>query len=220
MYDAIVVGARCAGSPLAMLLARKGYRVLLLDRASFPSDMRMSTHFIHQPGIARLERWNLLDRIASGCPPVTGYRYDFGDFALTGSPPGFENVMVAYAPRRTVLDKVLVDAAVESGAELREQFSVDALTEDNGRVTGIRGSAAKGRMTIEHASIVIGADGMNSFVARFVKAPQYKGVPRRQMTYFSYWSGVKIDGLEFYPRDYRAVYGWNTNNGLALVGVN
>ena len=56
MYDAIVVGARCAGSPTAMLLARKGYRVLLVDKASFPSDT-MSTHYIHQPGISRLNRW-------------------------------------------------------------------------------------------------------------------------------------------------------------------
>jgi 2-polyprenyl-6-methoxyphenol hydroxylase-like FAD-dependent oxidoreductase len=221
MYDAIVVGARCAGSPLAMLLARKGYRVLLLDRASFPSDMRMSTHFIHQPGIAQLERWNLLDRIASsGCPPVMGYTYDFGEFALMGAPPACQHVTAAYAPRRTVLDNILVDAAVESGVELREQFSVEALAEDNGRVTGVRGSAANGRATAEETSIVIGADGMNSLVARCVRAPQYNTVARRQLTYFSYWSGVEIEGLEFYPRDYRAVYGWNTNDGLALVGVN
>ena len=55
-YDAIVVGARCAGAPTAMLLARRGYRVLLLDRAGFPSDA-LSVHYIHQPGVARLERW-------------------------------------------------------------------------------------------------------------------------------------------------------------------
>ncbi len=107
MYDAIIVGARCAGSPLAMLLARKGYRVLLLDHAHFPSDMRMSTHYIHQPRVARLKRWKLLDRVASsGCPVITSAKYDFGEFALTGSPPPFEDVSVAYAPRRTVPDKI------------------------------------------------------------------------------------------------------------------
>lgn len=221
MYDVIVVGARCAGSSIAMLLARKGYRVLLLDRATFPSDMRMSTHFIHQPGIARLKRWNLLHRIeSSGCPPIVGHRYDFGGFILTGSPPPFEDVSTAYAPRRTVLDKILVDAAVESGAELREGFSVATLTSDNGQVTGVRGSASKGRTVSEQARQVIGADGMNSLVARCVRAPQYNDVPRRMLTHFSYWSGVDIEGLEFYPRDHRAVYGWNTNDGLALVGVN
>ncbi|HXF60055.1 MAG TPA: FAD-dependent monooxygenase, partial [Caldilineaceae bacterium] len=62
MYDAIVVGARCAGSPTAMLLARKGYRVLLLDKAGFPSDT-LSTHYIHQPGVACLKRWGLLDKV-------------------------------------------------------------------------------------------------------------------------------------------------------------
>ena len=86
-YDVIIVGARCAGSPLAMLLARKGYRVLLLDRAKFPSNMPMSTHLVHQPGIARLKRWNLLERLtASGCPPITSYSYDAGEFTLTGCP--------------------------------------------------------------------------------------------------------------------------------------
>jgi len=221
VYDAIIVGARCAGSPLAMLLVRKGYRVLLLDRAHFPSDMRMSTHYIHQPGVARLKRWKLLDRVASsGCPVIRSYKYDFGQFTLTGSPPPFEEVSEAYAPRRTVLDKILVDAAVEAGAELREGFSVERLTGDNGRITGICGSASRGRPVTEQASIVVGADGMNSLVARSVGTPQYNRVPRRQTTYFSYWSGVDVAGLEFYPGHYRAVYAWNTNDGLALVGVN
>src|SRR5690242_14465160 len=86
MYDAIVVGARCAGSPTAMLLARQGYRVLVVDRASFPSDT-LSVHYIHQPGIASLKRWGLLDQvIASNCPPVRRQTLDFGPFALTGSP--------------------------------------------------------------------------------------------------------------------------------------
>ena len=86
MYDAIVVGARCAGSPAAMLLARKGYRVLLLDRATFPSDT-MSTHFIHPPGIARLKRWGLLERVAaSNCPSFYEMTFDIGPFALVGSP--------------------------------------------------------------------------------------------------------------------------------------
>ncbi len=221
MYDAIIVGARCAGSPLAMLLASKGYRVLLLDRAHFPSDMRMSTHYIHQPGVARIKRWKLLERLeASGCPPITRHKYDLGGFTLTGSPPPFEDVSVAYAPRRTVLDKILVDAAAASGAELREGFSVDTLTSDQGRVTGIRGAASKGRPVTEQARIVVGADGMNSVVAGCVRAPQYNQVPRRQLTHFSYWSGVEIEGLEFYLGDYRAAYGWNTNHGLALIGVN
>ena len=81
-YDAIVVGARCAGAPTAMLLARKGYRVLVVDRATFPSDT-LSTHMIHAPGVAALTRWGLLDRvIATGCPPVARYSFDFGPFTI------------------------------------------------------------------------------------------------------------------------------------------
>ena len=85
-YDAIVIGARCGGSPTAMLLARKGYRVLLVDRATFPSDT-VSTHFIHAPGMAALERWGLRDTLAeSGCPSIRTYSFDFGPFVITGSP--------------------------------------------------------------------------------------------------------------------------------------
>ena len=71
MYDAIIVGARCAGAPTALLLARKGYKVLLLDRGTFPSDMPFSNHYVHQTGSARLKRWGLLDTLkASNCPPI------------------------------------------------------------------------------------------------------------------------------------------------------
>src|SRR5947209_6389214 len=87
MYDAIVVGARYASSTTTVLLARKGYRVLLLDKATFPSDT-MSTHVVHLPGIARLKHWRLLDKIfASNCPPVTNIAFDLGSFVLIGSPP-------------------------------------------------------------------------------------------------------------------------------------
>jgi 2-polyprenyl-6-methoxyphenol hydroxylase-like FAD-dependent oxidoreductase len=124
MYDAIVVGARAAGSPTAMLLARKGHRVLLLDRAEFPSDT-LSTHYIHQPGVARLARWGLLDQVvASGCPPVREVIFDPGPFTLTGAPPPADGHADAYAPRRTVLDAILLDAAAAAGAEVRTGFAV------------------------------------------------------------------------------------------------
>ena len=102
-YDAIVVGGRCAGSPTAMLLARKGYRVLVVDRARFPSDT-ISTHLVHPPGVAALRRWGLLDRLlATGCPPIHPSVFDFGPFTLAGA-PGTAEEPLAYAPRRTVLD--------------------------------------------------------------------------------------------------------------------
>src|SRR5688500_1756378 len=125
MYDVIVVGARCAGSPTAMLLARKGYRVLLVDKATFPSDT-ISTHYIHQISIARLQRWGLLDKfVASNCPPIYHATFDLDFFTLTGTWASVDNVAAAYSVRRFILDKILVDAAVAAGVELRsKEFAV------------------------------------------------------------------------------------------------
>lgn len=92
MYDAIIIGARCAGSPTAMLLARKGYKALVVDRATFPSDT-LSSHYIHQAGVALLQRWGLLERVhASNCPPIPGLKFDVGAFALTGTPSRWTGV--------------------------------------------------------------------------------------------------------------------------------
>ena len=219
MYDAIIVGARVAGSPLAMLLARKGYRVLLLDKATFPSDT-ISTHHIHQPGVARLKRWGLLERVqASNVPPTTDIIFDVGPFALRGTPPPAEGVAEAYAPRRRVLDKILVDAAVEAGAELRENFSVEELTTDGGAVTGVRGRQGSGPTVTERARIVVGADGARSFVARSVEAPVYFDKGMLTCNYYSYWSGVHLDAAELYPRPGRLIVADKTNDGLTMVTV-
>jgi flavin-dependent dehydrogenase len=217
MYDAIVVGARVAGSPLAMLLARKGYWVLLLDKSTFPSDT-ISTHHIHQPGVARLKRWGLLEKIqASNVPPTTTIKFDVGPFAIKGAPPAFEGSKEAYAPRRRVLDKILVDAAVEAGAELREGFSVKELMTSGGVVTGIRGRDRKGATVTERARIVIGADGTRSFVAQNVQAPVYLDRGMLTCNYYSYWSGVPLEGVELYPRPGRTIVADKTNDGLTLV---
>jgi 2-polyprenyl-6-methoxyphenol hydroxylase-like FAD-dependent oxidoreductase len=219
MYDAIIVGARVAGSPLAMLLARKGHRVLLLDRATFPSDT-ISTHHIHQPGVARLKRWGLLDRVrASNVPPTTEIRFDVGPFALTGTPPPAGGTAEAYAPRRKVLDKILVDAAVEAGAELREGFSVEELTTEGGAVTGLRGRGPRGSAVTERARVVVGADGARSFVAREVRAPVYHDRGMLTCNYYSYWSGVEVGGVELYTRPGRLVVADMTNDGLVMVTV-
>src|SRR5262249_44696247 len=138
-YDAIVVGARCAGSPTAMLLARRGWRVLLVDRATFPSDT-VSTHLLHAPAIASLAQWGLLLRVvATGCPPINRYSFNFGPVTIAGTPRPVDGVATAYAPRRTVLDKILVDAAAEAGVEVREAFTVDHIVFDGDAVVGIRG---------------------------------------------------------------------------------
>jgi 2-polyprenyl-6-methoxyphenol hydroxylase-like FAD-dependent oxidoreductase len=212
VYDVIVIGARAAGSPTAMLLARKGHRVLLVDRAGFPSDT-LSTHYIHQPGVARLERWGLLDRIAaSDCPPVRTTTLDVGPFALTAPVAPAGAVADAYAPRRTVLDTVLVEAAAAAGAEIRTRCAVDELVFDDGAVVGVRTGG-----TVERARVVVGADGRNSFVARAVKAPATDARPSRTCVYYSYWDGPRSDAAELYPRDGRMIITGPTNDGLEIV---
>jgi len=217
MYDAIVVGARCAGSPTAMLLARKSYKVLLVDQATFPSDT-ISTHLIHPPGVAALHRWGLLDRVvATGCPPIHTYAFDMGPFVISGS-PGTKDSPVSYGPRRTVLDKLLVDAASEAGAEVREGFAVEEVVIEDGRVTGIRAQGKGGRPVTEVARVVIGADGMNSSVARAVSAERYNEKPKLQASYYTYWSGLPMNGFfEAYDRGQRAFAVWPTNDDLTLV---
>jgi 2-polyprenyl-6-methoxyphenol hydroxylase-like FAD-dependent oxidoreductase len=195
-YDAIVVGARCAGAPTAMLLARKGHRVLLLDKATFPSDT-MSTHLVHPPGVAALERWGLLERlVATGCPPVETYSFDFGPVTISGSPQPIDGIAHAYCPRRTVLDRLLVDAAVEAGAELREGFAVDEVVADDGTVTGIRGHEKGGPAITEHARVVIGADGRHSVVVRTVRPEAYNERPSHLAMYYAYWSDLPTDGFD------------------------
>ncbi len=226
MYDSIIVGARVAGAPTAMLLARAGHRVLLVDKASFPSDT-MSTHFIQGPGVAALKRWGLLDRlVATGCPPITGGLLDLGGFTVPPPPPGAGDVEVSYCPRRTVLDKILVDAAVEAGAELREGFSVqdilfddDPTTPGQRRVTGIRGRTRDGSMVVEEARIVIGADGKHSRVAHAVGAPEYEVTPSLTCGYYSYWSGVEPKPAGLFVRDHRCVLAFPTNDDLVCVAA-
>ena len=216
-YDAIVVGARCAGSPTAMLLARKGYDVLVVDRSTFPSDT-LSTHIVHPPGVAALQRWGLLDTLtATGCPPIDTYAFDFGPFTLSGS-PGTDDAPVAYCPRRTVLDKLLVDAASEAGAEVRERFTVEDVVIEGGRVTGVRGHSERGKTVTEQANVVIGADGRSSLVAKAVGPEQYNEKPQLLCGYYSYWSGLPMNGrFEVFARPDRGWAAAPTHDDLTLV---
>jgi 2-polyprenyl-6-methoxyphenol hydroxylase-like FAD-dependent oxidoreductase len=220
-YDAIVVGARCAGAPTAMLLARQGYRVLLVDRATFPSDT-ISTHLLHPPGVEALRRWGLLERLeATGCPPYETYGLDFGPFEVVGTPRAEDGTALrALCPRRMVLDELLVEAAVAAGAELREGVVVDALTWDEGRVTGITGRARGGARVSERARVVVGADGRTSFVARAVGAARYHERPTIAVGYYAYWSDLPVDGLRAYIRPGRGFAVAPTHDGLTMVVAN
>ena len=124
-----------------------------MDRATFPSDT-ISTHLVHPPGVAALRRWGLLDRLlATGCPPIHTYVFDFGPFMLAGA-PGTAEEPLAYAPRRTVLDEILVDAASKAGAEVRQGFTVDEILLEGARVVGIRGHGPGEPPITERARVV------------------------------------------------------------------
>ena len=216
-FDVIVVGARCAGSTTAMLLARKGYRVLTVDRASFPSDT-VSTHLLHPLAVGALSRWGLLDRLrATGCPPIHTYAFDFGAFTIAGA-PGTDDNPVAYCPRRTILDKLLVDAAAESGAEIRQGFAVEEIIVEGERVVGIKGRSKNGGAVTEHADVVVGADGRHSMVSEAVHAEQYREKPPLLAGYYTYWRELPTDGrFETYIRDRRAFGVVPTHDDLTLV---
>jgi flavin-dependent dehydrogenase len=223
VYDAIVVGARCAGSTTAMLLARRGYRVLLVDRASFPSDSIRGHHILHD-AVVRLKCWGLLERvIASNCPPIRRFTIDLGDFPLSGEPEPADDVPGRFGPRRLALDKILVDAAVAAGAELREGFGVRELVMDGERVVGVRGRSHGGRPVTERGRIVVGADGLYSSVARCAGAEITTHRPPLTCNYVTYFSGVPVDGLEAYfqygPDERWVAFAFPTNDGLTCVPI-
>ena len=217
VYDAIVVGARCSGSPTAMLLARRGYRTLVVDRARFPSDT-VSTHLIHPPGVAMLDRWHLLDQlVATGCPPITTYSFDLGPVTISGNPCPADGAATSYCPRRTVLDQLLVDAAREAGAEIREGVTLDELLIENGTVAGVRCHASDGTPMVERARVVIGADGAHSRVARAVTAASYHEKPVLSVAYYSYWSGIPVDSALWVVRPGQGYAAFPTNDGLTIL---
>ena len=221
-FDVIVVGARCAGAPAAMLLARRGHRVLLLDRDSLPSDMPMSTHFVHARGVAHLSRWGLLDELGPAAwRPITEATIDVGPFAIAAPTPPVDGIRAGTAPRRIELDGVLFRAAEKAGVEVRDRTTVTELLFADERVVGVRTHAAGGASFTERARFVVGADGPGSLVARTVAAEEYAARPMLQGTAWTYWSGVRF-GEEFrlYARDFEAAYGLPTSDGQLLVGVN
>jgi len=216
-YDVIVVGARVAGAATAMLLARSGLKVLAVDRARFPSDT-LSTHQVQLPGVARLGRWGVLERlVGAGTPPCRRIHYDAGAMAVDGCFPTYEGFDALYSPRRTLLDAILVDAARSAGAEVRESYAVSELIWSDGAVAGIRGHGRGGRPTPEAPPLVTGADGERSMVAAGVAARRYRERPVSTMASYTYFSGVPMRGGELYQRPGRAVAAFPTDDGLTMV---
>ena len=179
----------------------------------------MSTHIVHPLGVAALARWGLRDRLVStGCPPVHTYDFDFGPFTISGA-PGTPESPVAYCPRRTVLDALLVEAAAEAGVEVRQGFTVDEILIEDARVVGIKGRrSGAGTAITERSSIVVGADGIHSLVAAAVNPEQYREKTPLLAPYYTYWSGLPMDGhFETYIRPHRGFAAAPTHDGLTLV---
>jgi 2-polyprenyl-6-methoxyphenol hydroxylase-like FAD-dependent oxidoreductase len=199
-----------------MLLARRGHRVLLVDRASFPSDT-ISTHYLQQAAVLRLRAWGLLDRLlATGCPRITDMTVSHRDVIVRGFADPVDGLDFSLAPRRVVLDQILLDGAVGAGVEVRQEVSVRELIHAGGQVVGIRGRGRKGTGLEERATLVVGADGRNSTVASLVGAEFYKVVPAASFIYYTYYSGLD---WQFHSRfgDRQQCAAWPTHGGLTLV---
>jgi 2-polyprenyl-6-methoxyphenol hydroxylase-like FAD-dependent oxidoreductase len=216
-YDVLVVGTRCSGAPLAMLLARKGLRVLGIDRAQFPSDT-ISTHFMWPRTTSFLARWGLLDELAAtGCPTIHRVTADYGAVAISGRPSAVEGTAIMYSPRRTVLDMLLVEAARQAGAEMRYATTLRGLLQQGGRVVGAALQGRDGNVREERSGIVVGADGVWSAVARAASAATEIEHPSLTCGYYAYWAGVPTEGVEFYVREGRDILVFPTHDGLTCI---
>lgn len=184
--DVVVVGARCAGSATAMLLADRGHDVLVVDRASFPSDT-LSTHAIVRPGMVQLRRWGLLPALlTSGAPPLTTVEFRTADSVTAKALRDRHGVDHLLAPRRIVLDDILQRAAQRAGARLQTGVAVeDVLHDATGRVVGVLARDAAGLLHIR-ARVVVGADGLASRVARSVGAPLTRLRPASGSAQYTY----------------------------------
>lgn len=205
-YDAVVVGARAAGAATAMLLARQGLRVLNVDRAAYGSDT-LSSHALMRGAMTRLGRWGLLDRLwEAGTPVISRVSFRYCDETIDIDVPPAGDVPGLAAPRRTVLDRLLVDAAASAGAEVHHHTRlVQLVTDGQGRVRGAQLALGDGRTTLVSSDVVIGADGLHSLVARLVGAPV-----TRQGQHASAYVLQYVTGLDA-PRD---AYQWSYAPGV------
>jgi flavin-dependent dehydrogenase len=211
-YDAVVVGARAAGAATAMLLARRGLRVLAVDRGAYGADT-LSTHALMRAGVLQLVRWGLLDRIeAAGTPPVRRTVFHYVDEVVDVPIKPRDGVPALFAPRRTVLDRVLVDAAALSGATLRHRVRVvELLRGSGGRVEGVRLVNEDGGARNVRAGIVIGADGLRGVVAALAGAPVTRRGRHATANVYGYWSDLEVEGYHWY---------WGTGAAAGAIPTN
>ena len=221
-YDVVIVGARCAGAATAMLLAALGLRVLVFDKSRFGSDT-VSTHALMRPAVLLLRRWGLTDRLEEQGTPRIGktafvYADDHRREAAEIDIKPRNGVDALYAPRRTVLDRVLVEAARESGAEVRHGVQMlDLLRGVGGRVAGVRVRDASGAVREVRAGLVIGADGRRSNVARLVGSTPYVWGRHGTTCAYGYFENLPVDGNRWYFRRGMGSGAIPTNHGQTCL---
>jgi flavin-dependent dehydrogenase len=198
-YDAVIVGARCAGAATALLLARSGAKVLMVDRQAYGSDT-LSTHALMRGAVLQLTRWGLIpDIMAAGTPEIRSTTFHYGNEAIPVAIKPEHDVECLFAPRRTVLDRLLVDAARKAGAEVRHGVLLsELLFASDGRAIGVSLKDAGGSSMAVRTDIVIGADGRQSTVAQLVKARAYVEGSNASGIVFGYFESLPQDGLHWY----------------------
>ena len=219
-HDVVVVGARAAGSATALLLARLGHDVVVVDRARFPSDT-LSTHSIARSGVVQLARWGLLDDVlASGTAPIRDVTFHVDGVADTRRVKDKSGVDLLVAPRRHVLDPIVADAAEAAGATMWFGVTVtDVVRGHDGRAIGVTGRDEDGEPVHVPARFVVGADGLRSRIARSVGAPVLEGGPSNSGTHYAYYGGLPWTGNEFYVAQGSFAGIFPTNDGEACIWV-
>jgi flavin-dependent dehydrogenase len=219
-HDVVVVGGRVAGSATAMLLARLGHDVVVVDQASFPSDT-VSTHSIARSGMVQLRRWSLLDQVLdSGAPAIRQVTFNAAGASVTRTIKDKAGVDLLVAPRRYVLDTILAAAAERAGADVRLGVTVtDVQRDGRGRVVGVQGHDHTGARVELGARWVIGADGLRSRVARSVGAAISQGGPAGGAAQYAYYAGIPWSGFEFFVAERSFAGVFPTHDGQACIWV-
>jgi flavin-dependent dehydrogenase len=219
-YHVVVVGARCAGAATALLLARAGHRVLVVDRGRYGTDT-LSTHALMRGAVVQLHRWNILPAVvASGTTPIRQATFFYGDESVPVPIAPRDGIDALYAPRRYVLDSLLVDAARAAGADIIYGTHLKGLLRsDTGRVTGVVLEDESGNVHHVASRVVVGADGMRSTVARLVNAQTYREGQHASGTMYGHWSGLDVDGYGWYFVPGISAGAIPTNAGEVCVSV-
>ena len=219
-YDVVVVGGRVAGASTALLLARSGARVALVDRGTYGSDT-LSTHGLMRAGVLQLTRWGLLPSlVAAGTPAIrrTAFHYADGETVEVALRPT-AGVEALYAPRRLLLDRMLVDAAAAAGADVRHETTVTSLLCEGDRVVGVRARDKQGRAQTIRAAFTVGADGVRSTIAARIGAPVVWRARSAGAVLYRYYAGLPTIGYEWAYGDGVAAGLIPTNDGLTCVFV-